>query len=74
MNTSIPPAVKWLLVFGMLLVPAAARGDGVYVPKAAYPALPTIPAQRAVIVYRHHVETLVVELRTPIEAAGAGRD
>jgi len=40
---------------------AVAKADGVYIPEQAYPAMPAIPAQRAMITYRNGEETLIVE-------------
>jgi hypothetical protein len=50
--------VVLLVICGLV---SRAGADGVYIPQRAYPALPTIPVQRAVIVYREGVETLMVE-------------
>jgi len=38
-----------------------AYSDGCYFPQQAYPLLPTIPVQQAIIVHRHGEETLIVE-------------
>ena len=38
-----------------------AYANGVYIPQPAYPVLPTIPVQRAVIIHRNNTETLIVE-------------
>jgi hypothetical protein len=54
----------WLAVVALLaaLVPVnVAFGDGVYIPRPAYPTLPAIPAQSAVIIYKNGTETLIVE-------------
>lgn len=40
---------------------SAARANGCYMPEQAYPAMPTIPVQRAIIVHRDGQETLIVE-------------
>ena len=56
--------VRWrwfLFVAMMVLLTGVSWGNGVYIPQQAYPALPTIPVQRAVIVHRDGVQTLVVE-------------
>jgi hypothetical protein len=45
----------------VLLRAAPARADGIYIPEQAVPALPAIPTQRAMIIYRDGQETLVVE-------------
>jgi len=37
------------------------RANGCYIPQQAYPAMPSIPVQRAIIVHRDGQETLVVE-------------
>ena len=51
-----------LLILVLTLVPIHhARADGVYIPQRAYPALPTIPVQRAIIIHRDGIETLIVE-------------
>jgi hypothetical protein len=54
------------------LVPADAVADGVYIPPDAYPAMPKIPVQRAMIVYRDGMETLVVESTMDTEALDVG--
>jgi hypothetical protein len=45
----------------VLAAAATARADGGYVPAVEYPAPPGIPTQRAMILFRGGVETLVVE-------------
>lgn len=52
-------AISVLLISG---VPALA--DGVYLAPPAYPVPPAIPAQRALVVHREGVETLIVESST----------
>lgn len=54
------------------LVPADAAADGVYMPPVAYPAMPKIPVQRAMIVYRDGVETLIVESTMDTETLDVG--
>jgi len=49
-----------------------AAADGVYMPPVAYPAIPKIPVQRAMIVYRDGMETLVVESTMDTEALDVG--
>lgn len=39
----------------------SAHGDGGFVPERAYPKLPAIPSQRALLRYRDGVETLIIE-------------
>jgi len=56
----------------VLLIPAAVLADGMYVPERAYSALPTIPVQRALIVYRDGMETLVVESAMETESPSVG--
>ena len=46
---------------GVALLGSTALGDGGYWPEPAFPAMPTIPVQRAVVVHRDGVEALVVE-------------
>jgi hypothetical protein len=53
-----PLAATFLLLVGA--VPPV-LADGGFVPETAYAALPAIPAQRALIVYKDGVETLTVE-------------
>jgi hypothetical protein len=45
----------------MFALASSAVADGVYIPQRAYPTLPTIPVQRAIIIHRNGVETLIVE-------------
>jgi hypothetical protein len=45
----------------MISLASIGRADGVYIPQRAYPVLPTIPVQRAIIIHRNGVETLIVE-------------
>jgi len=56
----------------VLALAAPARGDGCYVSEVAYPAAPKIPSQRALIVYRDGVETLVVESAMNTESPSVG--
>ena len=56
----------------ILLVPASVFADGMYVPERAYSALPTIPVQRALIVYRDGMETLVVESAMKTDSPSVG--
>lgn len=48
-------------VIALLGTSGIAQGNGKYIPEAAYPASPGIPEQRAMVVWRDGVETLVVE-------------
>jgi len=48
-------------VLGVFLLSSVAVGDGFYSPEAAYQASVGIPLQRAIVVHRDGVETLVVE-------------
>ena len=52
-------AAAWAMGVGLCVSPAA--GDGKAWPGVAYPDIPNIPAQRAMIVFRDGVETLIVE-------------
>ena len=63
MNRGVRRVCLFILALAavFLAVVPAARADGVYIPDRAFPALPTIPVQRAVIVYRNGTETLLVE-------------
>jgi hypothetical protein len=54
------------------LMAASALADGGYVPEVAYAALPKIPYQRAVVVHRDGIETLIVESALESESPGAG--
>ena len=45
----------------ILVLPAMALADGCYIPQVAYPAMPEIPLQRALIIHRDGMETLIVE-------------
>jgi hypothetical protein len=47
-----------LLLFALT---STLRANGCYIPEPAVPALPSIPLQRALIVHRNGIETLVVE-------------
>jgi hypothetical protein len=61
------------LVFAFFsLSPAGAVADGVYIPPVAYPVMPKIPVQRAMIVYRDGVETLIVESTMDTETLDVG--
>jgi hypothetical protein len=61
----------WIAV-AILFVSEAAFADGVYLPERAYPALPRIPVQRALIAYRDGMETLVVESAMETESPSVG--
>jgi hypothetical protein len=52
--------------------PCAVLGNGGYVPEIAFRAMPQIPLQRALIVYRDGVETLIVESTFDSESPGVG--
>ncbi|HUX14905.1 MAG TPA: DUF2330 domain-containing protein [Phycisphaerae bacterium] len=56
----------------VFLVPAFALADGMYVPERAYPVLPAIPVQRALIVYHDGMETLVVESAMETDSPNVG--
>ena len=64
---------RWFVFVGMVVMlvglSGVSWGNGVYIPQQAYPALPGIPVQRAVIVYRDGVQTLVVESAFQTESA-----
>ena len=64
------------LCLGLPLVLLAAAGsafaDGAYFSEVAYPKLPEIPAQRAVIAWRGGVETLIVESTLDSESKVVG--
>ena len=49
-----------------------ATGNGKYWPTDAFPKTPTIPTQRAMIVFRDGVETLVVESTFQTDSPGVG--
>jgi hypothetical protein len=51
---------------------AFAAGDGVYLPEVAYPAMPKIPVQRALLTYRDGIETLVVESGLETDSPSVG--
>jgi len=55
--------IRRLLLAGVACVTLAASAwpNGCYIPEAAYPDRPKIPLQRAVIVHRDGIETLIVE-------------
>ena len=55
-------------VAAVLALPLITAADGVYVPPSAYPRMPEIPAQRAIIAHRNGVETLIVESALKSEA------
>jgi hypothetical protein len=59
-------------VAAMLAAAPAARGDGMYFPEHAFPELPTIPMQRALIVHKGGMETLVVESTFKSGSPGVG--
>lgn len=50
-----------MLILVVLLGAHGAWADGGYIPQPAYPALPSIPVQRAMVTWRNGQETLVVE-------------
>ena len=52
---------SYFLICLLFLSTAHAWANGCYIPQRAYPALPTIPVQRAIIVHRQGQETLIVE-------------
>lgn len=55
-------AFCWVtVVLATLLAPSFSPADGVYLPPRAFPKLPEIPSQTAIIAYDQGVETLVVE-------------
>ena len=64
-----------ICVFGnvlALLMVSSVLANGVYFPQEAYPAMPTIPIQRAIIVYRDGIETLIVESTVDSESPEVG--
>jgi hypothetical protein len=60
-------AVVWLAA-----LPPAANADGIYMPAQAFPAMPEIPVQRALIVHHDGEETLVVESAMKTESPEVG--
>ena len=56
----------------VLMLGAAAAGDGKYWPEPAYPATPKIPLQRAIIVHKDGIETLIVESAFESESPNVG--
>jgi hypothetical protein len=54
-------AARLGLILSTLLLSTRVRADGVYVPEMAYPTMPAIPLQRALISYHEGMETLIVE-------------
>ena len=56
----------------VLCLTSRAGADGVYYPEKAYPAMPAIPVQRAMVVYKGGIETLIVEstFQTPSHNVG----
>jgi uncharacterized protein DUF2330 len=57
------------LAIGFLL--SVAYADGGYIPERAFAKLPEIPSQRALLAWRDHVETLVVESTLVSESPSA---
>jgi hypothetical protein len=51
----------WCILLAVLLGNSIVLGDGKYFPEKVYKASPSIPAQRALLVYKDGVETLVIE-------------
>lgn len=49
------------ILLSLCLTIPTALANGCYIPEQAYPAMPTIPVQRAIIVHRDGQETLIVE-------------
>ena len=66
------PVACVLAAMATLALPAGAMADGMYFPEVAYPAMPTIPMQRALIVHRDGVETLIVESTFKSDSPGVG--
>lgn len=56
----------------VLLLASQAVADGVYFPEQAFPAMPEIPVQRALILWRDGTETLVVESSLDGESPNVG--
>ncbi len=50
-----------IVFLATLALASSAHADGIYIPQKAYPTLPTIPMQRAIIIHRDGSETLIVE-------------
>ena len=67
---------KWVICLSgvvlVLLIVSSVLANGVYFPQEAYPAMPTIPIQRAIIVYRDGIETLIVESTVNSESPEVG--
>jgi hypothetical protein len=67
------PILAASVSMALLLAGAAgALGNGGYIPERAFPAMPEIPTQRALIVYRNGLETLVVESTFKTDSPGVG--
>jgi len=61
-----------LFVLCVGLAQSGVLADGGYFPETAFPTLPKIPAQRALIAFREGIETLVVESAVSTDSPGVG--
>jgi len=62
-----------IMAVGIILLPATdVAANGAYFPEQAFPAMPEIPVQRALIVWRDGTETLVVESSLDGESPNVG--
>ena len=60
------------LVIGSALLPRSLWADGIYIPDRAYKKPPTIPHQRALLVYRDGQERLIIESALDAEGQAFG--
>lgn len=51
----------WCILFAGLLANSVVLGDGKFFPEKVYKVPPSIPSQRALLIYKDGVETLVIE-------------
>ncbi len=72
MNTESGVSImRWVVILGLLCTAAgSAWGDGMYFSPVADP--PSIPTQRAIVIWRDGVETLVVESTVKTESPDLG--
>ena len=61
-----------LAVILCVLVSKIAMANGCYFPEVAYPVLPSIPSQQAVIIHKDAQETLIVESSYQTQSASVG--